>query len=111
MSKLDNSVWRIKTALIIYYTATWGNMMVWVVGLIVTIGFFASGNLLVQLLGGFLFVMYNIRNYMLGKTFMINVIAGALKSKVEQKEVEKLLENPNEFAYELQRLHDTGKDA
>lgn len=110
MSKLDNRAWQIWTALKLFYTASRGDFIIGLGALIVTIAFVvADAPWWFRLLGVAIYAGYNIRNYFIGKNYILNVITGALKLGVAKSTVELMLETPWDYSIELGKLHDAGR--
>lgn len=111
MSKLDNKLWQVWTALKLFYLgAGIGNFVIGMGALLVTTVFVVQdAPLLMKAFAVVAFAFYNIRNYFIAKNFICTAIVGALHRGVSKTEVENLLETPWEYYQELQSLHDTGR--
>lgn len=112
MSKLDNRAWQIWTALKLFYTASRGDFVIGLVALLVTILFVATGDApwWFRLIGVAIYAGYNIRNYFIGRNYILDVITGAVKLGVQKSTVELMLETPWEYSFELGKLHDAGRN-
>lgn len=115
MEELRKSrAWQVWTCLKSFYTADTGTMVIGAAALFITIAFITGGPWFVGLFGATLYIIYNVRNYILARNYFNVVIKGWLRPRYDNTcytipEMIEMIEHPSDYIYEITRGFEIGK--